>query len=78
MQQPQNPAARSVAMTILYIFMATSAVGSISALQGNVRLSLYLCGAAVVVSVAVLLVGAWLVAASHAVDAADEPTNDDS
>ena len=64
MQGNTNPA-RSIAMLIVRISMVAFGLSTISTLLGNNRWTLVICGGALAVNLVVMLIGAYIVAASR-------------
>ncbi|MEQ8674540.1 MAG: hypothetical protein RLP44_11305 [Aggregatilineales bacterium] len=62
--QGQNNSARRTAYTMIFIWMIGAGVATSFSLGGNTRFGLIICGASIFLSLVVMVIGGFTVAAS--------------
>lgn len=65
---PGRQIARQFASLILMVFMIAAGIGAVLSVGGNTTLALQICAGSIGVSVLILLVGGYLVAANRPQD----------
>jgi membrane protein implicated in regulation of membrane protease activity len=71
MRRESNPIARQFATLILMVMMVAGGAAAFAALVGATNLSLQICGGAIFISVAILVMGAFVVARTRPPDDLD-------